>query len=204
MLDKIPPQGQVIEGYQVLEPLGQGGFGRVHAAEAPDGRPVVMKFVPRSLGAERELLFEGLEGVNVLPVERALTTERDFVLVMPRAERSLAQALTEAGGKFAESQAVSVLVDVASALASLDGRVVHRDLKPENVLFWNGRWCLADFGIARYAEAATAAETFKLAGSMPYVAPERWRMQRATIKSDVYSLGVMAACPSRATWPPPT
>lgn len=192
MPDQNQLHGQVIEGYRVLEALGQGGFGRVFAAEAPGGRPVVLKFVPRNPAAERELLFEGLEGENVLPIEHAMTTEREFVLVMPRAERSLAEALSEVGGRFAEPQAVSVLVDVASALASLDGRVVHRDLKPENVLFWNGRWYLADFGIARYAEAATAAETFKMAGSGPYVAPERWRMQRATIKSDVYSLGVMA------------
>jgi serine/threonine protein kinase len=48
--------------------------------------------------------------------------------------------------------------DVAVALVDLAGKVVHRDLKPENVLLLNGTWCLADFGISRYAEATTAPE----------------------------------------------
>lgn len=192
MEDETQLVGKVIEGYAVLEPLGSGGFGRVHAALSPEGRQVVLKFVPKSAGAQRELLFEGLSGKNIIPIKRTLETDRDYVLVMPRAERSLQTALNDAGGRFSEPVAVQVLKDVTTALVSLDGRVVHRDLKPDNVLFWEGRWCLADFGIARYAEVATADVTFKLAGTLPYLAPERFRLERATIKSDVYSLGVMA------------
>ncbi len=69
---------------------------------------------------------------------------------------------------------------------------MHRDVKPQNVLLLEGRWCLADFGIARYAEASTAPDTRKFAMSMPYAAPERWRGERATAAADVYSLGVIA------------
>jgi eukaryotic-like serine/threonine-protein kinase len=77
-------------------------------------------------------------------------------------------------------------------LVGLDGRVVHRDVKPENVLYLDGRWCLADFGISRYAEATTAADTRKYALSPPYAAPERWRGERATIAADVYAVGIIA------------
>lgn len=182
----------MIEGYTVLELLGAGGFGRVHAALSPEGRQVVLKFVPKAPQAQRELLFEGLKGENVLPIERTLETDQEYVLVMPRAEGSLKEALDNAGGQFTESKALEVLQNIAAALASLDGQVVHRDLKPENVLFWQGHWCLADFGIARYAEATIADITFKLSGTLPYLAPERFRLDRATIKSDVYSLGIMA------------
>jgi serine/threonine-protein kinase len=87
---------------------------------------------------------------------------------------------------------VAVLSDIAATLADLDGKVVHRDLKPENVLLLDGRWCLSDFGISRYAEATTAPDTQKYALSPPYAAPERWRNERATIATDVYSLGVIA------------
>ena len=85
-----------------------------------------------------------------------------------------------------------ILLDVARALAALDGRVVHRDVKPENVLLLNGASCLADFGIARYAEASTAPDTWKYAWTAAYTAPERWRQERATAASDVYSFGIVA------------
>jgi serine/threonine protein kinase len=87
---------------------------------------------------------------------------------------------------------VAILLDLSAVLTDLEGRVVHRDLKPENVLLLDGSWCLADFGISRYAEATTAPDTQKFALSPPYAAPERWRAERATSATDVYSLGVTA------------
>src|SRR5699024_7455063 len=82
--------------------------------------------------------------------------------------------------------------DIATTLTDLDGSVVHRDLKPENVLYLDGHWCLADFGIARYAEATTSPDTRKFALSPLYAAPERWKGERATTATDIYSLGVIA------------
>ena len=70
--------------------------------------------------------------------------------------------------------------------------VVHRDIKPENVLLYQGRWCLADFGIARYAAATTAPDTHKFSMTPAYAAPEQWREERATAATDVYAFGVMA------------
>lgn len=88
-----------------------------------------------------------------------------------------------------------MLRDVATALTDLAARkkpVVHRDLKPANVLLLDRTWCLADFGISRYAEASTAPDTRKHAMSAAYAAPERWRGDRATAAADVYAVGVMA------------
>jgi eukaryotic-like serine/threonine-protein kinase len=110
-----------------------------------------------------------------------------------RADRSLRQHLAEVTGPLAIAEAVTVLADIATALTDLDWRgVVHRDLKPENVLLLDGRWCLADFGISRYAEATTSPDTRQYALSPPYAAPERWRYQRASSATDVYSVGVIA------------
>ena len=96
------------------------------------------------------------------------------------------------GGRLDLADALEVLLNVSEALVSLEGRVVHRDLKPENLLLLDGMWCLADFGIARYAEASTAPDTQKYAMSPPYAAPERWRYETATPATGVYALGVMA------------
>jgi serine/threonine protein kinase len=174
------------------EPIGSGGFGRVYAAKSA-AREAVAKLVPKAPGAERELLFEDLAEVpNIVPVIDSGATDDAWVLIMPRAEKSLRQHLVEAGGPLEVAEAVRILMDTARALVGLDGRVVHRDLKPENILFLDGHWCLADFGIARYAEATTAPDTRKYALSPPYAAPERWRAERATIATDVYSVGVIA------------
>lgn len=97
--------------------------------------------------------------------------------------------MTGAVGMPAHAMRDRLHAQIATALAASDGRVVHRDLKPENVLYLDGHWCLADFGIARHAEASTALDTRKLAMDPHYAAPERWRFERATSAADVYSLG---------------
>ncbi|OKI61639.1 serine/threonine-protein kinase [Streptomyces sp. MJM1172] len=180
------------EEWVVGERLGEGGFGAVFEARSADGRLAAVKLVEKRPGADRELLFTKLEGArNVVPVIDSGEHENYWVLVMPRADTSL-RAYLEQAGRLALEEAVGILSDIAETLTDLEGRVVHRDLKPENVLFLNGRWCLADFGIARYAEATTALHTYKGGGSLPYMAPESWKYQRATGATDIYALGVIA------------
>jgi serine/threonine-protein kinase len=177
----------------VGEQLGGGGFGQVYGAKSTAGDTAAVKLVPKAPGAERELLFVDLaDARNVVPIIDRGETEDSWVLVMPRAEKSLRQHLKEAAGPLETADVVTILSDIAAALVDLDGRVVHRDLKPENVLLLDGRWCLADFGIARYAEATTAPDTRKYAWTKPYAAPEQWREERATSATDVYALGIIA------------
>jgi hypothetical protein len=179
--------------WELGQQIGKGGFGRVFAASDGAGNNAVVKLVPKAPGADRELLFEELSDVpNVVPVIDRGETDDSWVLVMPRADKSLRQHVDAATSpRLTVSETAKVLSDLASALASLDGRVVHRDIKPENVLLWQGNWCLADFGIARYAEATTAPDTRKFAFTPAYAAPERWRSQRASIACDVYSVGII-------------
>ncbi|MEN3271615.1 MAG: hypothetical protein V7636_376, partial [Actinomycetota bacterium] len=181
--------------WELGDPLddGIGGFGQVFHTRA-DEIDAVAKLVPKVPGAERELLSpEGLEGVrNIVPVIDLGQHEDNWVLVMPKAETSLAAYLREVGHPLDAVEALPILLDVCDALAGLDGRVVHRDLKPSNVLLLDGRWCLADFGIARYADASTEANTRKFAMTPHYAAPEQWRLEHATSATDVYSFGVMA------------
>lgn len=178
--------------WELHEAIGSGGFGSVHRAQ--QGNQVrAMKLVPKDPGADRELLLADLDQVrNVIPVLEVGETADEWVLAMPLAEASLRDHLSASAGLLPLDEVVCILRDVATALADMDGRVVHRDLKPDNLLRWNDAWCLADFGISRYAEATTAEETRKHFLSWPYAGPERWRLERATSATDVYSLGVVA------------
>jgi serine/threonine-protein kinase len=192
---------QLTQRWALGSQIGKDGFGRVFEAEGDDGRLAAAKLVPKEPGADRELLFEDLTGVRrVVPIIDSGEWDGNWVLVMPRATKSLRNHLSEMG-PLSPEEAVPILSDVAMALADLQGRVIHRDIKPENVLFLGGQWCLSDFGIARYAEASTAPDTHKWAWSPPYNPPERWRDERAVPASDIYSLGVMAFEMLSGHWP---
>lgn len=174
---------------------GEGGFGKVYQASNPETPDAVAKFVKKDPGATREMYIgeylRATECINVVPVLDSGEHEDHWVLVMPRAEMSLAERLAQAE-QVELAECLQILDDVAQALASLDGRIVHRDLKPENVLLLDGKWCLADFGIARYVDASTAADTRKHNLSVRYAAPEQWLLERAVPATDVYAFGVMA------------
>ena len=172
-----------------------GGVGRVFAATGPDGTVAAIKFVPKEPGADRELLFVAVGDVpNVVPVIDHGEVDNFWFLIMPRAVRSLADRMASPPTVTSE-ESLSILLDLATALAGLSelsSPIVHRDIKPQNVLELAGRWKLADFGISRYAEASTAADTHKYAMSPFYAAPERWRSERASAATDIYAVGVLA------------
>ena len=151
----------------------------------------VAKFIPKDPGAGRELLFRRLSSdvQNIVPVVDTGEWDAYWVIVMPKAEMSLADLLSRAGGPAPEGRATPILIDVAGALVSTKNLVVHRDIKPANILLFDGHWCLADFGISRYAEATTVDNTRKFAWTPQYAAPEQWRGERATSSTDVYAFG---------------
>ncbi|WP_330275145.1 serine/threonine protein kinase [Lentzea sp. NBC_00516] len=185
------------EVWTLGERLGRGWFGDVLEAWTESGELGAAKLVFKEPGAERELLFAHLTGVrHVIPVIDRGETDTHLVMVMVRAEKSLRQHLDEHVGALDSGAATAILSDVAETLTDLaacdGGPVIHRDLKPENILLLDGRWCTSDFGIARYAESATDSNTRSHAKSSAYTAPERWRDEKVTTATDVYSFGVMA------------
>jgi serine/threonine-protein kinase len=167
----------------------------------------VAKLIPKAPGAKREVLmgdsFRAAGYTNVIRTLDKGEHLNDLVIVMPRAEKSLAKHLEQLGRPLTVGEALPILRDVAAALAAIDGQIVHRDLKPRNVLLLNGSWFVTDFGLARYAADSTAAETRKLGKTPPYTAPEQWREQRATSKTDVYAFGITAHELLTGTWPFP-
>ncbi len=200
--------------------LGRGGYGKVYKAYQVRNELVfqsAVKVVPKTArGAARELeLATDLgDARNIVHIEEIGEDDSNYLLRMPCADYSLRDCLKERG-RLAGAEAVPILCDLATALVDVGKVIVHRDIKPENILFLSesatspggpmpqnmafvrslqrpGAWCLADFGISRYAEADTSQETFKHAGTYPYCPPEWWKNQRYTQAGDVYALGVVA------------
>ncbi|MEV6218244.1 serine/threonine-protein kinase [Nocardia sp. NPDC051833] len=182
--------------------IGQGGFGAVY--EVDNGaRRAALKVVPKRPGADRESLATELADVrNVIRIEEVGedNAPASYLLLMPLAQTSLRTVLSDRGA-LPEDEVIKILRDVVTALDDLGRAVVHRDIKPDNVLLLGETWHLSDFGIARYAEAATATVTHKGTATLHYAPPEWWRNEHLHSHSDVYSTGVMAyelltgACP---------
>jgi possible serine/threonine protein kinase len=178
--------------WEVGDELGAGGYGSVREAWRDGVECAVAKFVPIVPGAKRELLIgTSTDLPHVVPVLDSGEHDGMYVLIMPRAEYSLRQYITD--NDLCLEEKIAILADVAHGLKEIQqAGLVHRDLKPENVLYTDGVWKLCDFGIARYRDASTDAATRKFSYTAPYAAPEQWRNERATPFTDLYAFGVMA------------
>jgi serine/threonine-protein kinase len=199
--------------YENLAPLGAGGMGEVWQAHDPRlERQVALKVLPSELeadGAARSLLLREarmaskLNHPNVCTIYEVGETEGRAFIAMELVEgQSLADKL--AAGPLPPEQVLRYGEQVAEALEHAHSRgVVHRDLKCANVVITpEGRAKVLDFGLAGrlrdddFVEATTqslgsAELSGKIAGTLPYMAPEQLRGQPADSRSDLWSLGVM-------------
>ena len=179
-------------------PLGEeGGFGQVFRGDGPDG-PVAVKRL--KLNAEksgnRELKINARLAdrkqqhvVPVLDFGQDSESNRYFI-VMPICEGSLYDAIQK--GEIKDpTEKIEVLKSIVAGLVEAHD-IIHRDLKPQNVLRYEDRWCLADFGIARFVGEATSLNTMREALTAQYAAPEQWKAEPTTGSTDVYALGCIA------------
>ena len=105
--------------------------------------------------------------------------------------RTLADEIAE--GPFMGARVRRLADALLDALhAAHEAGVLHRDLKPSNVLVAGpGRWKLTDFGIAKILDETDVTTAGLVVGTPAYVAPERHLGSPATVRSDLYSLGVV-------------
>ena len=161
-------QSALGDAYQIERELGGGGMSRVFLArERALKRAVVIKvllpLVHPSLRAERFArevrLVAALQHPNVVPLFSAGEAAGLPYYVMPYVSGESLRARLTRGGRLPLAEALSILRDVARALAFAHERgVVHRDVKPENVLLAGNAAVVTDFGIAKAVVAAAGAE----------------------------------------------
>lgn len=185
--------------------IGGGGMGQVFAGTGDDGAPVAIKRVrllhraekhERQRGREAEiaelLMRSGGDTSNLmLPIGYRFLDD-DLLIVMPRADESLATTLKR--GAFDLDAGVDVVRQIALGLAQLEAlKISHRDLKPGNVLRFGATWRITDFGLSRDLAVSTATYTLAGGGTLPYMAPELWESPMSwSQKTDLYALGVLA------------
>jgi hypothetical protein len=171
-----------------------GGWVAVKRVELPGHTEADEKRRQREVDIADDLIEGRAGGSSVdhllLPLDRCLDGD-DLLIVLPRAEESLNAAMKRVVVN--TSNALEVIRQICQGLIELaELSILHRDLKPANVLRHEGKWKLADFGLARNTSEPTGTYTFLGAGTAPYMAPELWQMKAATVKSDLYALGIIA------------
>ena len=200
------PTLPIIDGYQILRRIGQGGMASVYVAiETELNREVAIKVVAIANRNDRDaferLKFEAksmarLQHPNIVSIYRyGFIDDSAIYYVMPLL---LGGDLSGWLRPAPEHQVVALLRKLLDALGHAHTLgIVHRDVKPENVLFdANGRPHLADFGAAiaidlNDPDSRLTREGFAV-GSLGYMSPEQARGKVVTGTSDLYSLAVVA------------
>lgn len=189
-------KGQKIGKYQVLEAIGSGGFGSVYLAKDTwIGKHVALK-IPHKQGEDVEKLLKeprllaALDHPHIVTVITAEKTNELFYIVMEYVDGTSLEQLIRKQRKLDVKQGLIWFLQICDALGYAHGKkVIHRDIRPANVLISLDHLVkVTDFGTSRFLIENQFAST--RVGSPPYMAPEHFS-GRATLQSDIYSLGVL-------------
>jgi len=164
------------------------------------GQPVALKFLPETLGKDEDALGRFRNEVrtarrvthaNVCRVYDVGEAERQTFLSMEYVDGEDLASLLRRIGRLPGDKALEIARQLCAGLAAAHREgVLHRDLKPANVMLdGRGRAVMTDFGLATLAERVEGFEA--RSGTPAYMAPEQLAGHEATVRSDVYSLGLV-------------
>jgi serine/threonine protein kinase len=195
----------VAEGrYRLERPLGHGGMATVFLGRDSElDRPVAVKMLAEHLAGDEafreRFLREArvaarLSHPNVVSVYDAGQDAggRPYIVMEHVDGQTLADLLSERG-RLPANEAVGLALQACGGLAHAHAAgLVHRDVKPQNLLLrTDGTLKIADFGIARAAEATALTQAGTVLGTAAYLSPEQALGEEVTSAADVYSLGAV-------------
>ena len=194
-----------IGNYEILGVLGRGESATIYLGrELFPPRDVAIKVydpqrlssedrkVFRSLFLKETLLAKRLTHPNITQVYDAAADDERAYIVMEYAREGSLDRFCVPGGTLPPQRVAQLLESCCDALSYAHAQgVIHRDLKPANILLsGDGQAKVSDFGVA-FSNLAFDSTRNLVVGSPAYMAPEQIEGRPASMRSDIYSLGIV-------------
>ncbi|HJP94057.1 MAG TPA: serine/threonine-protein kinase [Pyrinomonadaceae bacterium] len=194
--------GTVLAGrYRIVGLLGKGGMGEVYRADDLKlGQAVALKFLPDRFLSDGAALARFHREVrvarqvshrNVCRVYDIGEIDGRHFLSMEFIKGEELSSLLRRIGRLPADKALQIARQICAGLAAAhESGILHRDLKPSNVMIdGEGNARITDFGLAGLVEEFHDDEMS--AGTPAYMAPEQLEGKPPTVRSDIYSLGLV-------------
>lgn len=197
-------KGQLInDRYEILKLIGEGGMANVYLArDTILDRRVAVKVLRGDLAGDEKfvrrfqreaLSASSLSHPNIVEIYDVGEDDGNFYIVMEYIEGKTLKQLIKKRGVLSLPETMDIMLQLLDALKSAhDSYIIHRDIKPQNIMIKDsGLVKITDFGIAMALNSAQLTQTNSVMGSVHYLPPEQASGKGSTIRSDIYSLGIL-------------
>ena len=197
-------KGQKInDRYEVIRSIGEGGMANVYLGyDTILDRNVAIKILRGDLSNDEKfvrrfqreaLSASSLAHPNIVEMYDVGEDDGLYYIVMEYIEGKTLKQLLKKRGTLTLSEAIDIMSQLTDGMAHAhDSYIIHRDLKPQNIMIKDdGQIKITDFGIAMALNSTQLTQTNSVMGSVHYLPPEQASGKGCTIKSDIYSMGII-------------
>ena len=197
-------KGQKInERYEIVKTIGEGGMANVYLAnDTILDRKVAIKVLRGDLSSDEKFIrrfqrealsVSNLSHPNIVEVYDVGEEDGSHYIVMEYIDGKTLKQLLKKRDTLTLSEVIDIMTQLTDGIAHAhESYIIHRDIKPQNIMIEDdGRIKITDFGIAMALNATQLTQTNSVMGSVHYLAPEQASGKSATIKSDIYSMGIL-------------
>ena len=197
-------KGQKInDRYEIIRSIGEGGMANVYLGhDIILDRNVAIKVLRGDLSNDEKfvrrfqreaLSASSLAHSNIVEMYDVGEDDGTYYIVMEYVEGKTLKQLLKKRGSLTLSEAIDIMSQLTDGMAHAhDSYIIHRDLKPQNIMIKDdGQIKITDFGIAMALNATQLTQTNSVMGSVHYLPPEQASGKGCTIKSDIYSMGII-------------
>lgn len=197
-------KGQKInDRYEIIKTIGEGGMANVYLAnDTILDRKVAIKVLRGDLSNDEKFIrrfqrealsVSNLSHPNIVEVYDVGEEDGQYYIVMEYIEGKTLKQLLKKRETLSLPEVIDIMLQLTDGLAHAhESYIIHRDIKPQNIMILdNGLVKITDFGIAMALNATQLTQTNSVMGSVHYLPPEQANGKSATVKSDIYSLGIL-------------